>query len=167
MTTPLKTICQIIQSEMELGNDQVWIFDQKIPIPRDERLYVAVSVVSCKPFGNTRRTIATTSPLGIAEVQSVNMQALISIDILSRGTDARNRKEEVVMALNSTLSESLQESESFFIAPLPKGFVNLSEIDGTAIPYRFNISVQVQYFVTKQKQIAYYDTFDDDLIIEG
>jgi hypothetical protein len=46
---------------------------------------------------------------------------------------------------------------------LPPGgqFVNLSMIDGDAIPYRFNISVNMQYFVRKVKAVAYFDDFAD------
>lgn len=156
--TAIQLVCDIIQNEMELGDRHVYMWDQKINAPTDEGLFIAVGVISCKPFGNSN-TYFEDDDEGLSEKQSINMQALLSIDIISRGTDARDRKEEVIMALRSNYAESQQELNSFSIAILPSSFVNLSQEDGAAIPYRFNISANLQYFVTKTKPIPYYDTY--------
>lgn len=159
----LKAIGDIVQHEMELGNDQVWLYNEKIFIPKDERLYVSIREVSSKAFGNTRKEVATTSPVGLAEVLSVNMHAMLSVDLVSKSLEALERKEEVLMALKSNYAQQQQELLSFFIGTV-SGFVNLSFIEGSSIPYRLNLSVPVQYFVSKTKQIDYYDTFSDELI---
>lgn len=155
----LELVCDIIQTEMSLSSDQVYLWDQKFDIPKDSRLYVAVGILSCKPFSNTNQVVDGVS------IQSTNFSSMVSIDIMSRGASARDRKEEVIMALNSTYAEQQQELNSFRVFPLPVGFVNLSEIDGAAIPYRFNITVAMQYFVTKQTAIDYYDDFSDVVIV--
>lgn len=152
--TPLELFCDIIQKELSLTDDQIFLWDQKINIPTDSRLYVAISVVSCKPFGNNNRFNA-----GDAQ-QSLNMLAVVGVDILSRGPDARDRKEEIILALNSTYAQQQQELNSFYLGKLSTGFVNLSEIDGMAIPYRFNISFNMQYIVNVTKPVQYYDDFD-------
>lgn len=153
---PLELFCDVIRHEMALAEDQIYLWDQKINIPTDSRLYVAVSVLSCKPFGNNTRFVGS----GNAE-QSVNMAAMLSMDILSKGPDARDRKEELILALNSIYAQQQQELNSFYIGKISTEFVNLSQIDGMAIPYRFNISCQVQYMVNKTKAVPYYDTFDN------
>lgn len=158
--TALELFCSIIQHEMDLERGQVYLWDQKINIPVDSALYIAVGVLSCKPFGNTRRMVGTVDAL--SEELSVNMQATLSVDILSRSAQARDRKEEVILALNSTYSQQVQNGNGFYIAPISSGFVNLSEIDGAAIPYRFNISVNIQYQVTKTREIDYYEEFPTD-----
>jgi hypothetical protein len=91
------------------------------------------------------------------------MLATLSIDIISRSTQALLRKEEVLMALNSNYSEYQQEANSFYIGRLPVGaqFVNLSQIDGAAIPYRFNISINMQYFSRRIKPVDYFDEFSE------
>ena len=65
------------------------------------------------------------------------------------------------MALNSVYSESQQEGNSFSIGRLPAhgGFRNLSMVDGAAIPYRYQISINIQYAVSSQQSIEYFDTF--------
>ena len=154
--TPLELFCDIIRREMGLIENQVYLWDQKIKVPTDERLYVAVGIQTCKPFANVKKLDAN----GNSE-QCVNFLATLSVDIMSRGPDARDRKEEMVMALKSDYAESQEELNSFFVGTLPTAFANLSELDGSAIPYRFNISVNLQYFVTKTKPVAYYDNFNE------
>ena len=161
----LTLFCDIIQSEMQLEDDQVYLWDQKLNIPPDDRLYIAVSVQSCKPYSNIREMVSTVS--GLEEHQTVNMQATLGIDIISRSSEARDRKEEVIMALNSTLAQKTQETYAMLIGKVSTGFNNLSEIEGAAIPYRFVVSCSLQYKVTKQKLVEYYDNYTNSVITEA
>lgn len=154
-------ICDIIQREMGLGANQVYAWDQKINIPKDSELYVAVGVMSVKPFSNVRKYEGSED--GLMESQYANFRALISIDILSRSPAARDRKEEIVLALGSNYSQSQQEHNAFNIGKITSSFVNLSEIDGAAIPYRYSIMTHVLYVITKSKPINYYDQFSLNL----
>lgn len=155
--TPLLLFCEVLQRELELDPGRVYLWDQKLMQPTDSDLYVAVSVPSCRPFANVTRFLEN----GIDVEQSVSMLATVDLDIISRGPAARDRKEEVVMAFNSVYAQQQQEINGFYIGKLPPGsrFVNLSEIDGAAIPYRFRISVNLQYVAAKIKTAPYYDTF--------
>lgn len=157
----IQLLCDIIQVQLNLASDQVYLWDQKFNIPNDARLYVPVGVLVCKPFGNTN----SFDPVN-GQVQSVNMSATLSIDILSRSLDALNRKEEVLMALNSFYSESQQELNNFRIFRISQNFVNLSEEEGAAILYRFNISVNVQYMIMKVSAIPYYDNFPGAQVVQ-
>ncbi len=165
IATPLLLFCDIIQREMGLANGRVYLWDQKIMQPTDSGLYIAVSVPSCRAFGNVNRPVS--SDAGLVSQQFVAMQALVDVDIISRGPSARDRKEEVVLALGSDYSEQQQEANSFYIARLPAGsrFLNLSNVDGAAIPYRFRISTQIQYFVAKTSSVKYYDTFQTPSLV--
>lgn len=154
---PLSLVCDIIQTAMGLSNGQVYLWDQKTDIPKDSQLYIAVGVLSCKPFGN--RPKYDGSGAGLNAIQSVNMLATLSIDIFSRGPAARDMKEQVLLALSSPYAEQQMELNSFFIAPLTTSFVNLSSIDGAAIPYRFNLSANLQYFSTLTTPMEYYSSY--------
>lgn len=160
--TPLLLFCDIIQNQMGLANDHIYLWDQKLFQPTDSSLYVAVSVLSCKPFGNSNTHDSSGN-----SVQTINMYAQLQLDIISRGPEARDRKEEVIMALKSDYSESQQEANSFYIGSLPAAaqFRNLSSIDGAAIPYRFAIDVAMQYSVTKTQTVPYFDTFSTEQVI--
>ncbi len=153
--SPLLLFCEIIQHEMGLANGRVYLWDQKILQPNDSGLYVAVSVDTCRPFSNNNRLNGTS---GESE-QYTNMLATIGIDIISRGPSARDRKEEVILALNSFYAQRQQEANSFYIGKVSTRFINLSTLDGAAIPYRFRISVNMQYCFTKAAATDYIDDY--------
>lgn len=154
---PLILFCDILQNQLGLDNNHIYLWNQKLVEPKDYNLYVAVGVVNSKPFGNTNRWDGATQK----SIQSINMLDTLSIDLISRGPQARDQRSYILMALNSNYSESQQELNSFNIGQLPAGgqFINLSEIDGAAIPYRFRISINIQYFVTLNPSVPFYDSF--------
>lgn len=153
--TPLLLFCEILQHELGLANGRIYLWDQKLFQPSDFDLYVAVSVATCKPFANSNRQAAN----GIDAEQYVSMAALLDVDIISRGPAARDRKEEVILALNSIYAQQQQEANSFYVGKLPPSskFINLSLVDGAAIPYRFRISVAIQYAYSKTAAAPYID----------
>lgn len=156
VANPLELFCEIIQKELGLSNGRVYLYNQKIDQPKDNGLYIAVGILNPKPFANTNKLLSN----GDSE-QSVNMLTQLSINIISRGPAARDRKEELIMALNSDYSQRQQEANSFSIGRISSSFVNLSEVDGAAIPNRFNITVNVTYFVKKTKPVDYFNDFAD------
>ena len=155
--SPLELFCEIIQNQLGLANGRVYLWDQKINQPTDLGLFIVVGVLNAKPFSSS--FYADGSGSGFNEMQAVNVMANLSVDIMSRGNEAVTRKEEVVMALSSYYARSQMEANSFYIARLPNSFVDLSDLDGTSIPYRFNLSVNIQYSVRKTRAVPYYDTF--------
>lgn len=161
--SPLILFCDILSHELNIPRNRVYLWDQKIMQPTDFGLYVAVSVASAKPFGNS------SSFRGSDDVsdQFVSMMTTLDLDIISRGPDARDRKEEIILALNSIYSQQQQNTNSFFVGTLSTRFINLSEIDGAAIPYRFRISVNMQYFYQKQTTAPYFDNFSDAAVVEN
>lgn len=154
----LELFCDIIQKEMQLADDRIYIWDQKIMQPKDYGIYVVVGVMMCKPFGNKVEYVGDVGSMD--EVSSVNMYANLTVDIFSRDTSAILRKEELIMALKSTYAEQQQNQNGFYIAKISNNFVNLSQVDGSAIPYRFQINVGIQYKQTRVRAIDYYDQFN-------
>jgi hypothetical protein len=156
--TPLLLFCDIIQNQLGLTPGRVYLWDQKVSMPTDAGLYVAVAVLSCKPFSNTNTFDGSGSNSN--SFQSVNMYAQLQVDIISRDAEARDRKEEIILALNSTYAQTQQSANSFKIGKLPPGsqFINLSSPDGAGIPYRFNIAVAMQYVFTKTVAVPSYNS---------
>jgi len=154
--SPLFLFCDIIQTYMGLSPGRVYLWDQKIFQPTDSGLYVAVSAPIVRPFANTTQYNGSA---GLVAQQSVNVMATLEIDAISRDSEARDRKEEIVLALYSDYSIKQQEANSFTIGRLPPsgGFKNLSMVDGAAIPYRYKISVNVQYSFVKSVDVDYFD----------
>ncbi len=161
---PLSIFCDILAKGMGLSNNQVYLWDQKIDIPQDSKMYIAVGIGATKIFGSSV-TEEDNGSGGLIEVQTINAHSMISIDILSRGPEARDRKEDVIFALGSTYSKQQQETNSLKIARISSGFINLSSEDGSAIPYRFNISVALQYSKKKVGNVNSYNTFPDFTVL--
>lgn len=159
--SPLILFCDILAHELSIARSRVYLWDQKIMQPTDFGLYIAVSVARAKPFGNSNSFNGTDN----TSDQYVNMLNTLDLDIISRGPEARDRKEEVILALNSLYSQQQQSANSFFIGTISSNFINLSEVDGAAIPYRFRISVNMQYAYRKQTAAPYYDTFTEPVPI--
>jgi hypothetical protein len=155
--TPLILFCDILQNQLGLDNNHIYLWDQKLIEPKDYSLYIAVGVMNSRPFGNTNYWDGANQ----TSIQSINMLDTLSVDAISRGPQARDQRANILMALNSNYSEQQQEFNSFNIGLLPANsqFTNLSIIDGAAIPYRFRISINMQYFVTLTKNPPYYSNF--------
>jgi hypothetical protein len=152
---PLLLFCDIIQTGLGLPAGRVYLWDQKIMQPTDNGLFVAVSVLSCKPFGNNNSHVGSSG--GETSNQSVNMSAVLQVDIMSRDSSARTQKEAVLLALMSDYAQNQQAANGFYISKLPPGgqFNNISSPDGAAIPYRFVISVVLQYAYTASAAVPY------------
>jgi hypothetical protein len=148
-------LCQIIKTFMGLSDDQVYLYNQKFDYPKDNRIYVAVKIQTIKPFGSSSKYYGTYEEL------STNVMASLSIDIMSKSMEALTRKEEVILALRSQISQRIQVDNSFKVGELPTSFTDLSQIEGSAIPYRFNISVNMHYALMVTKNTDYYENFEE------
>lgn len=161
--TPVMLLADIVQQYMGLSPGRTYLWDQRIPQPSDAGLYVAVSVPFCRPFASTRRLNPATGNTD----QAVSMQATVDLDLISRDASARDRSPEAVLALNSDYALSQQYNNGFRLALLPKGFVNLSEVDGAAIPYRYRISVNILYAATKSQSAVFYTSLNFAVTVDG
>lgn len=153
--SPLMLVCDIIQRGLGLAEGRVYLWDQKIMQPTDSGLYVAVSMPSANPIGSSNRFNGDTSKSD----QYVTMQGVVDIDLISRDGSARDRKEELILALDSDYARFQQDANSFYVGKLSTRFVNLSEIDGAAIPYRYKATVKMQYMYVKNRTAQFYDEF--------
>lgn len=157
----LESLCDIIASEMNLDRDQLFIMGERFTVPRDERLYISVALLSAKPFSSG-------APVGGDEQESsVNMSAAIQVDLFSKELESLERKEEVILALRSAYSLQVQAARGFLIARVTSAINNLSGVEGPGIPYRFSFTVNLQYRVSKVKSVEFYDTFNRSLKTES
>jgi hypothetical protein len=151
----LQIIADIISTQLGLADDQVYIYNQKFNVPKDNRMYVAIKLGAQKVFGTSSKYIGT------QEMNSINMQATVTIDVISRSLEALNRKEEIFVSLVSQRSQQIQNQNAFRIAQVASSFVDLSGIEGAAIPFRFNIAFNILYAKRFLVNVEYFDEFPD------
>lgn len=162
--SPLGLFCDIIKTELGLEDDQIYIYNQKFNMPADGRLYIAVGVGNVKPFSNINRPVSTES--GLQSEQVANFASNHDVNIVSKDEAAIDRKEEVMMSFASDYAQKQMAANNFYVAPLTNQFVNLSDIEGSARLFRFNLSVMLQYAIRKTTSVDYYDTFDEQILID-
>lgn len=154
----LGLLAHIIQIEMGLQENQVQLYQQKYKVPNDERIYVAVGMLTAKAIASKKEYVDIET--GLNEVVTTNWRCNAWIEIYSSTNLAFLRKEEVAAAIGSTYSEQIQEANNFKIGKLPGQFNNVSSEQGPGIPYRFNITVPLLYTVSKTKPVPYFDNYE-------
>jgi len=153
----LENICSIIQGYLDLENGQVYLRQEKISLPKDFKFSISVGFIgSGRSLGTTRR--GTTS-----ETVSTTMAHNVVIEIYGRTFDVLTKKDEIILAVNSSLSMEIQQKNGFYIAPNPSTQNDLSGLDGAAIPYRFQLTFPIQYKVEKTKTQSYYASFEREV----
>jgi hypothetical protein len=165
MAEPIKQICNILQTQLGLTNEQIWIYNQKRDIPNDFGTYLVVNYLGQRIIGNVCKEYATNN--GLIEYQSVHSLANLAVDVFSRGSGARDMRDQILMALNSTYAQQVQEKYGFQIARNSFQVTNTSEVEGVAELTRYSISFNVTYMSETNKSIEYFDTFEKEVITEA
>jgi hypothetical protein len=165
-------IVNILQSEMQLPTQSVWIRDQNRKFDDTGNLNIIVGMADSKPLGS--ETYMTTVGNNQFEVQELVTRENHQIDILSRDTSALMRRSEILLALKSFYSEQQQEANNFKIFNLPTNFLNTSDAEGGSFMNRFTITIACFVWYRKTKPLYlfngdYYDEFstrvDDEATI--
>jgi hypothetical protein len=126
---PAKIVADIIQQAMGLTAGQVMLSNQKNFIPIAGPLIVLSYIGPSKVISNVDEW---TDVGGVfTEIQSVTMQHLLQIDIMSYDSSARTRKDEIIFAIRSLLSEAQQELYQMNIARQPGPFLDTSFLEET------------------------------------
>ena len=94
----------------------------------------------------------------LKEIQTMNIVEDITIAIMSRNIDARDRAYEVSMALASTYSIYQQEKNHLHISTIGN-IIDSSFLEETARLNRFDIRCKVLRAYEKVRNIDYYDKF--------
>ena len=152
---PVKIIADIISHEMNISPDRIFIYNDGRELPKDDNLYIVLSVMSRPPFGVKSSWKETET--GLVEVQTLNVQETIIASAVSKNTDARTRAYEVQMAVNSVFSEKQQElygCHISMIAPVR----DMSFLENTARLNRFDTEITVLAAYQKIKDIDYFNT---------
>lgn len=153
----LKTVCDILKVGMNLQDDQIWIYNQKVDIPNDKRLYVVVSMKSETVIGNNIEEKDVTS--GQDEVIWSNIVSDIGIELFSYNVNALNRRYDVLSSMRSTYSVQKQEELNCNIGRRPIAFFDSSFLAPSARLYSFYFMYRLTHVENSARPIEYYDDF--------
>lgn len=139
----------------------VCIANQNIKLFNTTHLQITVQTLSNQLYSNRRYYFTEqdeNQQNHFYERVCINEQKQMQIDCYSRNNEARQRYNEVQMALNSTKAEELQDKYQFKIGII-SNVNNLSGMDGGSEINRFTIRFNCLVGSEKVKEINYYDTF--------
>ena len=157
MREPLKVIADILAAEMMLTPGQIMLSNQTYVVPTTEGLYIVVGYLSSKFLGVTIVNTPTTS--GMTETQCGSLDHTIQIDAMSFNDDARLRKEEIILALNSNTAEQLMGQNLISISRLPSQIQYLPEPNETKMLQRYSTTMRVKALSQKIINTDYFNQF--------
>lgn len=153
----LKTVCDILRVGMNLQDDQIWIYNQKVDIPNDKRLYVVVSLKTETVIGNNIEEKSVVS--GEEEVIWSNIVSDIGIELFSYNVNALNNRYQVLSSMRSTYSIQKQEELNFNIGRRPITFFDSSFFAPSARLYSFYFMYRITHVENSAKPIDYFNDF--------
>lgn len=148
----------------------VYIVAPNISLGTTDKLQIGIQSIGSKIVSNHVRSeyvAGTTGDDTMTQHNEATIDDNLQIDISSKNSDARTRRHEVFMALNSYFSKQLQEKYGFRIFGLPSGFMNTSAAEGGTVVYRYSITFQCQYMRVYSRTVTgydYYKTFPAEVI---
>ena len=147
----------------------VMIKSQNIKLFNTDKLQITVSTIMSNVFANRKEyknvTIVNqdeTTTEELHEIVYMNDKRTMQIDIYSRNNEARQRLNEVQMALTSTLAEQLQDQYQFRIGKISMAN-NLSGLDGGSDVNRYTIRFNCLSWYSKEKAVQFFDKFSTEV----
>jgi hypothetical protein len=159
-------LVDIINDQMDMPDDSVWVRDQNRLIPNDTGLYISVGMVNAPIItGNVANLEEETvdDVTTVYEVDEVQQLEQHQIDVFSRSNDALRRNWEIIAAMQSFYSQQKQEENSFKIFRIPRSFLNTSIAEGGSTLNRYSLIITVQAWYRKRVALPpgkdYYNDF--------
>lgn len=107
MSDTLNLLKQLIDTQLKMPKGRVWAANSDNSLPKDKKLFIILKIDEVKPYANNLKYEYTAD--GVNEILTTSVAEDITIALLSRNTEARDRAYEILQALSSTLSQQLQE----------------------------------------------------------
>jgi len=161
----IKVIADLIQTQMDLAVDRVFLYNQQINLPPDQGLFVNVGLIGKKPFGMSKSYLSVSDAEGgLQQQQTLNVQETYSVLIWSQNSDARLRNHEVLFALNGDAAQQAQEKYSFKIGYLPTQLMDVSDEDGASRLNRYSLTFNILCGYSQKRRVEFFSTFQEPAI---
>lgn len=158
-------VAEIYRHELGLPLGRVFLFDQKVDLPEDNRPFVVISIPGMSLIGSGIKPNGTFGTNGLPgwdqQLKWAQINYHMDIHLYSRDMDGLNRLPAMFMAASGLYSRQVQQENGFYISTLPRNVVNLSGLDGAAIPYHYIISIEAFYTNQWTTGSEYFDDFQN------
>ena len=152
----LDILKDIIDKQLNMPEGRVWAYNPEIDIPKDGDLFIVLFLKEQKPISNTVKYRSTQE--GMQEYQAVNIKEEITISLVSQNIQARERAQEVILALNSFYSRQKQAENKIHISILGDVY-DASFLEGTSMLNRWDVRIRAFKSYDKINSIDYFNKF--------
>jgi hypothetical protein len=160
---PMDALANILQQYMGLPG-RVVKYNQDWHAPKDWNLYITISASEPSQIIATKNEF---DPDTLEERAYVVLQGRFDVEVISRDSEAMDRKEEVFMAINSALALRIAEANNLRIWRTG-GFIDLSALEGASILCRYRTVIAINYMRQKSAAAEYFDKFrKTEILVEG
>lgn len=157
-------IAYLLRVGLGLDQKHVATYNQLIPIPPDDKLFVAVGLLDGKPFAGSLSYAPGVAADGVTplllERQTLNTREVFSIHFMSFGNEARDRRAEFTFALTNTFAQQVQARRGFLIGKLPVGLVDASVNEGAGRLTRYTMTLAVLSSAEVERPVEYFENFE-------
>jgi hypothetical protein len=144
----------IIRVYMGLTTDRVVLADETFDAPKDKGIYVTLAPGDSKLLAVKSEYLPSINKERMCTVYHLPY----NIEIMSRDDTAKERNQEVVMALNSISAQMTMEANNCRIFRTG-AILNLTAIEGVAALKRYRVPVIVSNVETKDSTPSVIDKF--------
>lgn len=143
---------------MSLTDQQIFIYNQDFKLPETSGLFIILQYNSSANYSSTNTFIpADEGEEGAQECIATLVKEDYTINCISKNDEARQRKEEVILSLNSNFSQNRQGLYQFKLAQISNSFLNVSELEGAGMLNRYAINISLLAHYNKTLNTDYYD----------
>lgn len=150
-------VATIIKDYMTLPQERIWLYNQRVDAPKDNGLYVIVSLRGQNIVGASSKIDSEDK-----ETSGVVVSASVDVDVVSKSRAAVERVNEVVIALGSTAAQNLMEQEGARVFRAGN-ILDLSAIEAAASLHRYRVSVSVHYTQAVKRAVEPFEHFPQEV----
>lgn len=163
MSERLETIAVLAElMRVQLGfahqPPRIFIYNSGWKIPTQDWLFLELACLTDREYGASLKYDPNDPVNGLDEIQTSNQQVLYSIDLFSRNTEARARRQEVRFALQGTVAEQAMEKHGIRIGR-PTQFQDISHVEGGSRLNRWTAQFNVLEAASSVRPVLYFDQF--------
>ena len=161
----LVLLAGLLQQQLGLANNRVYLYNQKWNIPPDDGLFIVVNFTGEKVFSSTYQTVNNPVTGNLDETKTTNVRETYTVNLFSRNAEAVQRKHEITFAVHSTAAQQLAEKYSLQFAPVPTFVTDTSSLEASAELNRTSITLQILRAYSQTNTCQFYDTFSEAALI--
>jgi hypothetical protein len=162
----INLLVKLLREGLDLDQDHVVTYNQTIPIPPDDKLFVAVGILDSKPWAASLsyRDASSVAEDGsvvpaLNEIQTANSRDVFSIHFMSKSNEARRRRPEFLFPLTGTRAAQMQDAHGFLIGKLPIGLVDSSITEGADRLNRYTMTIAVLSATMREGPVEFFDSY--------